>query len=102
MRINVKVVQKNGTENYHSYDFEGYQNLFLCTGLYDKTRRLIYENDPVEYKNSLYKVTNGEFFIKTNTNSIKVLGWYLSPLNKENDSVPLTKDILNKIKVIEE
>ncbi|MFW6016041.1 MAG: hypothetical protein ACOCRK_06350 [bacterium] len=98
MRLNIKAITDNEEEVYHSYDFEGYKNFYVSTNLYDKTKKLIYENDTVEYRNNLYKVALDEF---ETDNGFKNVGWHLRPINKDISCVPLNTDMLNKIKVVE-
>ena len=98
MRLNVKTVDKDNIKYYYSYDFEGDLDIYLSSGLYDKTNRLIYENDDVRYKGNFYKVTLGEFFTEDGFSNV---GWYLEPYKNNLHDVPINRDTLDKIKVIE-
>lgn len=98
MRLNVKAIDESGKKVYHSYDFEGYKEFYVSTGLYDKTSKLIYGGDIVEYKNTLYEVCLGEFETE---DGFRNIGWHLKPIDNDTSSLSLNSNMLYKIKVVD-
>ena len=92
IRLNVKLIDKYENTKYFSYEFE--DDVLFSSGKFDKTERLIYENDICEYvNNEYYQVKKGEFKYKGDD----FVGWYLIPLNENLKIIPFSQNIASKI-----